>query len=67
MNILRCAGFLSWILVLEAVIMAKLMDGIMEIMGNTVHVHTFLSFVLISGANYEEKSSISNKLWNNQS
>lgn len=32
-----------------------IMDGIMEIMGNTVHVHTFLSFVLISGANYEEK------------
>lgn len=47
--------------------MQKLMDGITEIMANTVHVHTFLSFVLILWANYEEKSDISNKLWKNQS
>lgn len=46
--------------------MEKLMDGIMEIMENTVHVCTFLSFVLILWANYEE-SGISNKLWKNQS
>lgn len=67
MKIVRCTRFLSWILVLWAVIMEKLLDKIMEIMENTVHVHTLLSFVLIPWANYEEKSDISNKLWNNQS
>ena len=43
------------------------MDAVMEIMENTVHVHTFLSFVLIPWANYEGKSGISNKLQNYQS
>lgn len=34
-----------------SVIMEKLTGGIMEIIENTVHVHNFLSFVLISWAN----------------
>lgn len=40
--------------------------GIMEIMENAVHVHTFVSFILISWANSEKKKK-SNKLWNTQS